>query len=55
MSEDLLNKHPPPKCERCSQTTSLLYSFLDPNSGRRVRTYKCSCGEQIVVPDTRPN
>jgi hypothetical protein len=44
-----------PKCERCGRATSLLYSFVDPTSGRRLRTYKCKCGEQTVVPVTRPD
>ena len=42
------------KCQRCGPPTSLLYSFLDPKSGRRVRTYKCKCGEEMVIPVGRP-
>jgi hypothetical protein len=44
-----------PKCERCGQTTSLLYSYVDPTSGQRVRTYQCkTCRDETVLPVSRP-
>jgi hypothetical protein len=55
MSGDDSLSNQPPNCRACGKATSLLYSFVDPTSARRIRTYKCSCGEQMVVPVTQPD
>jgi hypothetical protein len=53
MSDDLPDQTP--KCQWCGQDTSLFYSFVDPTSGRRVRTYKCkACGKETPVPVIPP-
>jgi len=41
-------KAPPPKCSRCGSTMSPLYRFLDPVSGKQVRTFRCECGERSL-------
>jgi hypothetical protein len=46
---------PSPNCPQCGAVTSLVSSFLDGGSGRRVRMFRCKCGEEIHTPVAQPD
>jgi hypothetical protein len=46
---------PSPNCPQCGAVTSLVSSFLDGGSGRRVRMFRCKCGEEVHTPVTQPD
>jgi hypothetical protein len=40
--------NPPPCCPACkAERTGAGLSFLNPQTGKTIRVYKCQCGERI--------